>query len=167
MVRIAQIAAASAALAALAGAPLLAQENAGPGPADYIGARIGAMLAVEGLLGNLEAEAEEGAVDEVQAFVSLEAIAASLESFALLFPADTNLLGTGTTIEGTTTTAAAAIWDDFPGFRARLAESAALVRAVDTAAPAAGLVALRENCTACHETYVFYDPFAAMGLSGD
>ena len=166
MVRIAQIAAA-AALATAAGAPLRAQENAGLQPADYIEGRIGTMLAVEGLLGNLEAAAEDGTVDEIQAFVSLEAIAASLESFALLFPADTNLLGTGTEIEGVSTTAAATIWDDFPAFRARLAENAALARDIDTAAPAAGLVALRENCTACHDAYVFYDPFAAMGLSGN
>ena len=26
---------------------------------------------------------------------------------------------------------------------------------------------VEENCTACHDTYVFYDPFAVMGLSGN
>ena len=166
MVRIAQIAAA-AALAAMAGAPLRAQEQPGPRPADYIAARLAAMNAAEGLLGGLEADAGSGTVDETEAFVSLEAIAAALDAFALLFPADTNLIGTGTEIKGASTTAAATIWDDFPAFRARLAENAALARDIDTAAPAAGLVALRENCTACHDAYVFYDPFAAMGLSGN
>lgn len=164
MVKLAHIAAATA-LAALAAAPLRAEETAAP--AEYIAARLATMNAIEGLLGALEAAAETGAVDGFQAFVSLEAIAAGLESFALMFPADTNLIGTGTTIEGTATTAAPAIWDDVPGFRARIAENAALARAVDTDDPAADLAALRENCTACHDTYVFYDPFAVMGLSGD
>ena len=93
MVRIAQIAAA-AALAAMAGAPLRAQEQPGPRPADYIAARLAAMNAAEGLLGGLESDAGSGTVDETEAFVSLEAIAAALDAFALLFPADTNLIGT-------------------------------------------------------------------------
>ena len=33
--------------------------------------------------------------------------------------------------------------------------------------PSEGEAIFVQNCTACHDAYVFYDPFAAMGLSGN
>lgn len=134
--------------------------------ADLIGARIDLMRHIETLTGRAE-ELAAGSASVTDEMGKLGAsLAVELAAFGLLFPDTTNLLGGAPAPEGVTTTAATAIWDDFADFyaRARVARDAAaqLSASVDLAAYSDALATLRGTCTGCHETYVYYDPFAAV-----
>lgn len=94
------------------------------------------------------------------------ATAQSLEAFELMFPDDTNLMGDADAIEGVSTTAAAAIWEDIGAFRALVQDSAQKARAASEATDVASFAkawdAVETSCASCHEAFVFYDPFAAF-----
>lgn len=95
-----------------------------------------------------------------------QAAAASLDAFAVLLPPDSNLLGGAPAVAGAETTAAAAIWDDLPAFQQLLRDTASQARAAANSADIAAFEfewdKVAAACTSCHETYVFYDPFAAV-----
>lgn len=95
-----------------------------------------------------------------------QAAAASLDAFAVLLPPESNLLGGAPAVEGVDTTAAAAIWDDLPAFRQLLHDTATHARSASEATDVAGFQAewdkVAQSCSSCHETYVFFDPFAAI-----
>ncbi|MBK8082798.1 MAG: cytochrome c [Devosia sp.] len=61
---------------------------------------------------------------------------------------------------------AAAIWDDLPAFQQLLRDTAAVARQASEAGDIAGFRAewdkVAAACTTCHESYVFFDPFAAI-----
>jgi cytochrome c556 len=94
------------------------------------------------------------------------ATAQSLEAFGLMFPENTNLLGSAAPVEGVTTTAAAAIWDDLEGFRALVNQSAELARSAAESTEVTTFTQAWEKveatCSSCHEAFVFYDPFASF-----
>ncbi|MBJ7579334.1 cytochrome c [Devosia sp. MC532] len=94
------------------------------------------------------------------------ATAQSLEAFEVMFQENTNLLGGAAPIDGVTTTAAAAVWDDIEAFRALVQDSAQKARAAavssDVAAFSKAWESVEATCASCHEAFVFYDPFAAF-----
>jgi cytochrome c556 len=145
--------------------PLGAAEQDGQ-VAAYIAARVDLMRQIEIMAARAEdlAGANSSVTDEMSRLGA--GLAADLAAFGLLFPASTNLPGGAPAPEGVTTTAAAAIWDDFAAFyaQARKARDLAveLSTATDFAAYFSALTSLRATCTSCHETYVVYDPFAAI-----
>lgn len=95
-----------------------------------------------------------------------QATAASLRAFAVLLPPETNLQGGAPAVEGTETTAAAAIWDDLPAFQRLLNDIATQAEAASEAADLAEFQAkwekVAEACSSCHDSYVAFDPFAAL-----
>jgi cytochrome c556 len=95
-----------------------------------------------------------------------QSVAASLDAFAMLLPADTNLLGGAPAPEGVSTTAAAEVWADLPAFQQLLRDTAAQAR---TASEVADIAAFKvewdtvtQSCTSCHAAYVSYDPFGGL-----
>jgi cytochrome c556 len=145
--------------------PLGAAEHDGH-VADYIAARLDLMRQIETMTARAEelASGSTGVTDEMSKLGA--GIAADLAAFGLLFPDNTNLLGGAPAPDGVTTTAVAAVWDDFAAFyaqsRAARDYAVQLSTANDVATYAEALTSLRGTCASCHETYVFYDPFAAV-----
>jgi cytochrome c556 len=129
-------------------------------PADAIAARKAAMESIERLLAQLEADKANALLSPDQLVVSTEAIATLLDTFPLLFPTSTDLLGTGASIEGVATSADPRIWQEFEAFAALSANAARTARNSIHGDPDRAMDAMRATCTACHATYLYYDPFA-------
>lgn len=98
---------------------------------------------------------------------NLGAIAASVEAFPYLFPSTTSPDALSAAGSGVSTSASAAIWDDFEAFEGFAQSVAQMARQASEAESFAQLAeasaTLWGNCTACHDAYLVYDPFAAMG----
>lgn len=155
----------SAAIVVVLGSGLVLAQSPGQSVADTINARRGLMNQLTTLQGMIDTRVASGEYPP-ELYDLSQAAAASFDAFALLLPEETNLLGGAPAVEGAETTAAAAIWDDLPAFQQLVHSAAANARsaseAEDLAAFRTSWAKVEQSCTSCHETYVFYDPFAAM-----
>jgi cytochrome c556 len=150
---------------ALTGGLVLAQDGGSHGVAETISARRGLMNQLASL--QVLIDARLAASEYAPELYDLgQATAASLEAFAVLLPPETNLQGGAPAVDGAETTAAPAIWEDLPAFQQMLREAATQARmaseASDIAAFSLEWLKLAEACSSCHETYVVFDPFAAV-----
>lgn len=152
----------AAAIVALCGIAAIAwaDEAAAPGAAASIVARKALMQSIEELLAQLEADLASGLIRGDQVVTSTNAIAAMLDTFPLLFPKESDLLGNKTALGAVTTSADPRIWNDFPAFAALSHKAATTAKAAAVAEPVATLPRLRETCSGCHTQYLYYDPFA-------
>ena len=155
----------SVALAAVLGSGLVVAQDGAGSVAETIAARRGLMTQLATLQSLIDSRL--GASEEAGDLPALGLAAAqSLEAFAMLLPPQTNLLGGAPAVDGAQTTAAAAIWDDLPAFQQQLRDVAGLARRASEAGDIAGFRAewdkVAAACISCHESKVFFDPFAAI-----
>src|SRR5690606_33378631 len=127
----------------------------------------GLKIQVAEMRAGIEAAVADG---NAESFESLAAdfatIAAIVEAFPHLFPADTSPAAIEAAGLDVATDASPAIWDDFAAFAAMAQSVAASARAASEApdfeALATASTQVWASCTACHDAYLVYDPFAAM-----
>lgn len=156
----------AAALAIALGSGLvLAQDSGGGSVAETIAARRGLMNQLASLQALIDTRLA-AAQYSPELYDLGQAAAASLDAFAVLLPPETNLLGGAPAVDGAVTTAASAVWDDLPAVQKMLRDTAAQAR---TASEASDIAAFKtewdkvaQTCSSCHQTYVFFDPFAAV-----
>ena len=155
----------SAALVFVVGSGIVLAGTADSAVTDTINARRGLMNQLAAMQTLIDARVAGGEYSP-ELYDLAQTAAASLDAFALLLPENTNLLGGAPAVDGAETTAAAAIWDDLPAFQKLLHDAAADARAASEAADLAGFEAswskVTASCASCHETYVFFDPFAGL-----
>lgn len=174
MVRFSRVLLAGIAAAGILSTGLAAQDAPAPSdaataftPAETVAARQGLKAQVAIMRTGIEFAVEEG---DSESFESLAAdfatIAAIVEAFPHLFPADTNPDAIAEAGLDVSTDASSAIWDDFAAFAAMAKSVAATARAASEAPDFATLAQASTGvwaaCTACHDAYLVYDPFAAM-----
>jgi cytochrome c556 len=147
------------------GAGLVLAETPDSSVADTIAARRGLMNQLASLQTLIDARLGSGEYSP-ELYDLGQAAAASLDAFAVLLPPESNLLGGAPAVDGVDTTAAAAIWDDLSAFRQLLRDTATQSRSASEAVDLAGFQAewnkVGQSCSSCHETYVSFDPFAAI-----
>ena len=155
----------SATLAMALGCSLVLAQDLGSPVADTIAARRGLMNQLTSLQTLVDARLAASEYSP-ELYDLGQSVASSLEAFAMLLPADTNLLGGAPAREGISTTAAAEIWSDLPAFQKLLRDTAAQAR---IASETDGIGEFKvewdkvtQSCTSCHEAYVSYDPFAGL-----
>lgn len=131
---------------------------------DVVEARRALMLEIGTLTERARAEAAGTGTPGPQAQETATALAAALAAFPHLFPPESDLQGAAGPLDGVSTTAAPGIWEDFSAFYGLAQESVALARemavAQDLAAYADRFAAIEAACGQCHESFVYYDPFA-------
>ncbi|TMJ18761.1 MAG: cytochrome c [Alphaproteobacteria bacterium] len=142
-----------AALAAIPLTALLAQpQPAAPGltPEQIVAARQSSYVLSGGSFAAMKAAADSGADVRTLAFPA-RSLARWARTLPTLFPAGTNLPGSH---------ALPAVWSDRAGFEARAAAYATAAQALaqaaqsgDRAAFLTQWAAVRQTCSACHETY--------------
>jgi len=178
MVRFSHVILAGIAAAGILSTGLMAQDAAEAppsafAPANTVAARQGLKIQVADMRAGIEAAVANG---DSESFESLAAdfatIAAIVEAFPHLFPADTNPDAITAAGLDVSTDASPAIWDDFAAFAAMAKSVAATARAASEAPDFESLAAASTGvwaaCTSCHDAYLVYDPFAAMeGMNVD
>lgn len=150
--------------------PLQGQETSDAARlADIVAARQGLMQQIDALMTDLEivvAEPDENSALRANQIAGM--LAPAFSAFPHLFPkaSGTDEL-TAAGIE-VSTSAAPAIWQDFDRFYAMAQTASERADAVFTAETIADIEPLtrqlRESCEDCHAEFLFYDPFATMGL---
>ena len=172
MVRFSQAVLAGVAALGILSTGLMAQDAAEAppaafAPAETVAARQGLKAQVALMRAGIETAVAEGNSESFELLAAdFATIAAIVEAFPHLFPADTNPDAIATAGLDVATDASPAIWDDFGAFAAMAQNVAAAARAASEAPDFQTLAAASTEvwaaCTACHDAYLVYDPFAGM-----
>lgn len=156
----------SVVLAGIVGSGLAVAQSPSGSVAEIVNTRRAVMNGLNSLQILIDASVDSGDYDPATLYGLSEAVAASLDAFALLFPPETNLQGGAPPVEGAVTTAAPAIWDDLPGFQMSLHQSAALMReameTTDLESFKAKWAPVAQACEGCHATAISFDDFSVL-----
>lgn len=137
-------------------------QSASTDPGSAITARKALMAEAELVLGELELAAATGQ-DLAPLASRARSLAVMLQAFPLLFADDTNLLGGAPALGDLTTSADPRVFTEFDAFLAFNAAAEAKAREAEASPTPDSIAALRQSCQDCHATYLYYDPFAALG----
>ena len=135
-------------------------------PAEAVAARQALMYQLDAELVALEIAVADGSLDAAAVPGKAANMAAMLQAFPFLFPAESNFLAQPDS--EIVTAADPRIWSEPEAFSAVAAETVAAAQALSTAstveAAAPAVASLRATCDSCHATYLQYQ--SPFGLGG-